>query len=292
MLIELIIKHAVAGIYLLAGSISDIKQREVADWANYGLITIGIMSNIIFSIYFKNWNFIINSLLGFGVFLGLALIMFYAGQWGGGDAKMLMGIGALYGLGFSWQDSLFLISFLINTLIAGAVYGIVWSIVVAVINRKNFIKEYKKLSSAKYIKLLKIAFLVILLLTAILFFTQNNIIIKFFPIAVLVLAILTLYLWILIKAVENSCMYKFVTPDKLTEGDWIAKVIKYKGKYITGPKDLGIEKKQIAILKKLYKENKIKKVLIKEGIPFVPSFLLGWVMSLAFGNILRLIIYF
>ncbi len=76
----------------------------------------------------------------------------------------------------------------------------------------------------------------------------------------------------------------------MTEGDWIAKEIKYKGKVITGPKDLGIEKKQINKLKRLFKLNKIRKVLIKEGIPFVPSFLAGWIITVVWGSVLGMII--
>ena len=85
-------------------------------------------------------------------------------------------------------------------------------------------------------------------------------------------------------------MYKLVEPSRLTEGDWIAKNVLYKGKVITGPKDLGIAKKQIALLKKLYRENKVKKILVKEGIPFVPSFFLGWITTLVIGNILNFIV--
>ncbi|PIO05594.1 hypothetical protein COT47_04145, partial [Candidatus Woesearchaeota archaeon CG08_land_8_20_14_0_20_43_7] len=51
-------------------------------------------------------------------------------------------------------------------------------------------------------------------------------------------------------------------------------------KYICGPKDLGIEKKQIAILLK----HKVKKVLVREGIPFVPSFLIAFIVNVFFQN--------
>ena len=47
---ELIIKHVIAFIFLVAGSISDLKTREVADWSNYGLIAIGLAGNLIFSL--------------------------------------------------------------------------------------------------------------------------------------------------------------------------------------------------------------------------------------------------
>ncbi len=286
-----LIKHSIAFLYLLSGSISDIKIREVADWSNYGLIVFGIASNLIFSLVSNDYHFIINSLIGFGVFFILALLMFYTGQWGGGDSKMLMGLGALYGLGLRWEYNSFLMYFIINSLIAGAIYGIIWSIVVAIRNRKKFIKAYNNIASKKAIRYTKIGLLLLLILSVIIFFTVDDVVVRLFFISLSVMLASTFYLWTLIKAVENSCMYKLVEPDKLTEGDWIAKNIKYHGKVITGPKDLGIEKKQISTLKKLYKLNKIKKILIKEGIPFVPSFFLGWLMTIFFGNILNLIMH-
>ena len=81
-----------------------------------------------------------------------------------------------------------------------------------------------------------------------------------------------------IKAVETSCMIKKVPASKLTEGDWIVKNVYVKGKYITGPKELGITEEQIKRLPKKLK------VTIKEGIPFVPSFLASYVLLLIFGN--------
>ena len=62
-----------------------------------------------------------------------------------------------------------------------------------------------------------------------------------------ILANAIFYLWIFIKSVETTSMFKYVEPKELTEGDWIAKDYKVDGKYICGPKDLGIEKRQIRL---------------------------------------------
>ena len=88
------------------------------------------------------------------------------------------------------------------------------------------------------------------------------------------------YLVIGIKSVEAVCMYKRVKPKDLTEGDWIADDVFVKGKRICGPKDLGIEKKQIRQLIK----SRVKSVVIRIGIPFVPSFLIAFLITLWIGN--------
>ena len=84
-------------IALIIGMITDFKTREVPDWLNFSLIFSGIGINLIATIAYSNLTFIINSLAGLALGVVIALIMFYGGQWGGGDSKMLMGLGALLG---------------------------------------------------------------------------------------------------------------------------------------------------------------------------------------------------
>ena len=276
-------------VFLVIASISDLKTREVPDWLNYGSIGIGIGFNLIFSLVYLDYSYIIRSLIGLGVTFVLAYLLFYTGQWGGGDSKALMGIGALLGLDWNFYklDSMpFLFSFLINILIAGAIYGLLWTVFLAVKNRKKFAKEVKDISNKKSVKRVKMALLILALiaLAASFFPMQFNHKILIFGSAITLY--LTCYMWILTKAVEKSCMQKYVLPSKLTEGDWIVNDIKVDGKRICGPKDLGIEKEQIKNLISYYRAGKIKKVLIKEGIPFVPSFLMGFVVTLVFGNVI------
>ncbi len=79
-------------------------------------------------------------------------------------------------------------------------------------------------------------------------------------------------------------MVKTIPISQLTEGDWIYKDIFIgsgkKKKYITGPKDLGISKEQISLLKKYSSQGKIKNIIIKEGIPFVPAFLFAYIATI------------
>ena len=202
---------------------------------------------------------------------------------------MLMGLGALFGIDFL-AKKFFLVHFLANALIVGALYGILWSIFLILKNKERFVKMFKSSMKNKRVALTK-KIILILFIALILF----SVIIpdNFIRLMLLYLAaviVLTFYLWIAVRAVENSCMLKYVKPQQLTEGDWIAKDVKVGGKYITGPKDLGIEKKKIRKLMELYKKGKVKKILIKEGIPFVPSFFIAYAITLMYGNLVFLLI--
>ncbi|MBW2976016.1 A24 family peptidase [Candidatus Woesearchaeota archaeon] len=287
--LTILIPYTIAFFVLLIGSCTDLKTREVPDWVNFGLIGTGFGVNILFSVIYWKISFIIGSVVGFAAFFALAWVMFYTGQWGGGDSKILMGLGALIGIDI-FSNKFFLADFLINALLIGALYGILWSGALVFKNSKKFSRKFKnyiankKINAAK--KLVFVLFAAIILIS---FFAPDNLV-RLMLLYLALISVTTFYLWIAIKAVENSCMLRYVAPEKLTEGDWIAKEVRVDGKYITGPKDLGIEKKKISLLVKLYKQGKVRKILIKEGIPFVPSFFIAYVATLVYGNLVLLMI--
>ncbi len=266
-------------ISLIIGSYTDIRTREVPDWVNYSVIFVGLGLRLLFSATTSNWNYLLYGIYGFTLFLLFGFLMFYTGQWGGGDTKLLMGIGAL--IGFELKLNSFLLIFLANVLIAGALYGLIYSFILAIRNWKQFtsklkqhIHKYKKHKYGSWI--IAVALLVGIIII-------NDFYIRLLLFVTMFFSILFFYLWAFTKSIEQACMYKFVSPEKLTEGDWIAKKYTIDGKYICGPKDLGIEKKQIKKLIQLKRKGKIKKIKIKEGIPFVPSFLLGYIISVMYG---------
>lgn len=271
---------------LIFASITDLKTREVPDFLSYSLMSAGIGINIIFTLVYWDYAYILYSILGFVLFFIVGLLMFYTGQWGGGDSKILMGLGGLFGLRLDGNFP-FLVTFFVYILLAGAGYGLIWTIALAIKNRKAFGRQFMKISHSQSFIRIRLLVFGIFLIAAMVFFMAPRSLLTYGSAGAGFLIVLTFYLFIGIKAVEKTCMIKDVTPDKLTEGDWIAKVVRYKGKYLCGPKDLGIEKKQIREIMKLYKAGKIKKITIKEGIPFVPSFLFGYILALVFGGIFQ-----
>lgn len=289
-LLPSVITYSLSFIALFIGSITDLKTREVPDWVNYGLIFSGLGLNLLFSIIYSSSYFIINSIIGLAVFFGIAYIMFYTGQWGGGDSKILMGLGAMIGIDVGFKTPQFLLGFFINALFAGAVYGLLWSIYLALKNRKKFKRELNKILANKNVAKAKKFMLAILILLFAAFFFAELYYLKIFVLSLALILLTAFYLWIFVKAIEKSAMYKFVEPSKLTEGDWIVHDIYVGKQYICGPKDLGINKNQIQKLIHLHKKRKIKKILIKEGIPFVPSFLAAFVITSIFGNTLMLVL--
>ncbi|MBN1544414.1 prepilin peptidase [Candidatus Woesearchaeota archaeon] len=272
-------------IALLIGSYTDFKVREVPDWLNYGLIFVGFGLRLIFSITYHDSDYIIHGLLGFGAFFIIALVMFYGGQWGGGDSKMVMGLGALLGLELS-TDS-FMVGFIINIVVFGAMFGLLFSVYLAAVNFRAFAREFSRRFSDRKREKWAVWIGTVLLLVVSAFLPY------YVRVPVVVLAgivLLSFYVFVYLKAVEGSSMIKWVEPERLTEGDWVVEDVVVGRKRICGPKDLGLEMSQIKRLIRLKRQGKVKKVLIKYGIPFVPSFLIAFVVTYLWGNIVFILI--
>ena len=262
-------------VWLVFACFTDLKKREVPNWLSYSLILIGLGGRLIYGIILSNSEPFLYGLFGFGVFFIFSNLMYYSKQWGGGDGKLLMGLGAIYGD----YDNLFhanlyfpfLVEFLINLAVVGAVFGFMWSLFLGVRNYNKLKKYILKQNLKAYIVFFILIF--ILSLIPIYFMKELYLFAIIIPLMFLVL--------FFIQCIDKSCMYKYLKPTGLTEGDWIAEEVKVNGKLIVGPKNLCITQKQIGIIK----QSNIKQVLVKEGIPFVPAFLIAFLITIFIGNL-------
>lgn len=271
---------AVVGAILAIGTYTDFKTREVPDWLNFAGIAVGVGIHLVAAAIAWDWHPLLDLAFGLGVFVPLGFLMYYGGQWGGGDAKAMMAIGSL--LGLQGRLDHVGVAFLVNTLLMGALYGIVSVGIIALRNKKEFVPAFAKLAKTRTFIVGRIAAIALLLAFGAMSFFVDDALAR---IAFLILAVFfpfIVYAFMFTKATE-SCMLRWVTPDKLTEGDWINKDVVINGKRITGPKDLGITNEQIATLKEYAKKHELN-VQVKDGIPFVPSFLLAFITTLVIGN--------
>ena len=265
---------------LLVASYLDIKTREVPDWLNYGLIFSAFGIRTIFSINL-GWEIIFGGVLGFLVCFGFALLFYYTGQWGGGDSKLLMGMGAVIGITFPFNDSSWnLLLFFLALLFLGAIFGLLWMIYVALKKRKVFIINFKKNILKKKKLHLSLAVLSLIFIIPTIFY------IFLWPLILFPLSFF--YLFTFVNSVEKSCFINKVKIKNLTEGDWLAEDLKIKNKLILEKKTLELE--DLWKLRKLEGQGKLTEILVKEGVPFVPSFLFAYITLILinhFGTLVR-----
>lgn len=244
-------------IVLSIASYADIKTREIPDWLNFSLITGALGIRAIVSIS-DGWSIFLAGLVGFLVCFVLACLFYYSNQWGGGDSKLLMGIGASIGI------HLDLFWFSLALLFFGAIWGVMWMIGVAIKKRHLFVIRIK--TSFEEQKKSHLTIWIITLLLAIL-----TIIYPYFWPLVLFPSFI-FYSIIFVTSVEKSCFFVRKNLLDLTEGDWLAENVTKNGKRIITKRTL--TKEDIELLR----SKKVTSVLIKEGIPFVPGFLLAFIV--------------
>ncbi|MGM5488560.1 MAG: prepilin peptidase [Nanobdellota archaeon] len=314
----------VSALALIAASYTDLRTREVPDWINFALLFTALGGRLIFGFY-DGFEYFFEGLFGFAFFFSVAAFLFYTGQWGGGDAKLLMGLGAVFGLPYTVNTILWavtavfilmfglnlfdmirktktaqqalnigmtilsavfiglsffvmpipneLLYFIINLLLFGGLYGVLWVTFVLFKNLGTFRRRFSELVRER-VRLVRMVVLGCALLLLAGLFTN-----MLFVATVVFGILLVFFLWLSMKAVEEFAMVKPISVEKLTEGDWIVDDVVIDGKHICGPADLGVRQEQIKQLKRLKRQNKIKKVVIKEGVPFVPSFLIAFVVN-------------
>jgi|SRR3989338_7966531 len=268
-------------IWLTFASISDLKTREVPDWISFSLIIIAVAFLLIQVISERSLKLLINPLI-FGItFTIIAYTMYYTKQWGGGDTKLLIPLGII----FSTYPELnyfnpilnfpFPMILLINIFVIGTLYSLFYSFYLAIKHKERFIKEFKK-NEFKKAKIIAVILALSLVIITIYLPYPRNILSLLLSLIILI----TPYLIAFVKSVEKGCMFEKISVNKITEGDWVAENIYNNKKLILSKHNLGVTKKQIEVIKKLKKD-----VLVKNGLPFIPSFLIAVIVSLIFGSL-------
>ena len=258
-----IVLLAIGLFWLVFASVQDFKHREVENWWTFSLIIFVLAFRAFFSIETDNWGFFLWGVIGLIAGFIVADAFYYSRMFAGGDAKMLMALGAILFLGNDIKSNLFILAlYLLLFVVCGSIYGMVYSFILTFKYLKDFKKSYKVLFKEYKKRIIIIDFLVLLLL---LFFVYYN-----FQIGVFLCVLLFVCPFMLIyaKSLEDSCMKVYVKVSELTIGDWLAKPLKIKGKKME-PYWEGLGEEELEFIQKNYSG----KVLVKQGIPFIPAFL-------------------
>src|SRR3989339_635282 len=256
---------ALAIIWLVFASVQDVRKREIANWLNFSLIGIGLAFKLIIGLQ-GNWNMFIYGLAGFAVFYVLALMVYYLGAVGGGDAKLLMGIGAILPSGSLIEIIYSGLLFIGIFLIVGAVYSLVYSTFVAISNGIRFRAGFNHVFG----RIWKMYYFIIPLVVLVILFDVG---IQFVLLGALLILLPLLYAYT--KAVD-SCMIKLVSWNELQEGDWIVGDMMI-GKRLIRSRANGLTADEVKLLKKMK-----RKVFVKYGVPFAPVFLISFLFFMVF----------
>lgn len=275
-MIEVIFLFSLALIWIIFASVQDLRTREVANWLNFSLILFALGFRFFFGLFSSNgFGLFYQGLIGLGIFFALGNFFYYSRMFAGGDAKLMIALGAILPVSENLFVNLnYFFTFFVLFLFSGMVYGLVWSVVLMIKNFKEFKKEFpKQFRKARILSYIMLSIGIVLLLLAFnfgLFFLYVSLFCFAFPL-----------LLVYSKTIDEACMVREISVRKLREGDWLYRNTKVGKKIIKATWD-GLNKKDIKLIK-----TKLKRVKIKQGIPFVPVFLIAFILfayGILFGN--------
>jgi len=273
-----LISAAIALIGSTIAGIWDLKTTEIPDEIPDVMIILGLTIAFIESVFTSNYSYLLSSVI-YGVgFFCLGFLMYYLGQWGGGDAKILSAVGFLLPFSPIPHDYLFPfpISFLFNVFIVGAVYMLAYAFIFALINKTIVSKFAKDLKGSQ--KILSIGSIVLLVcflglnwFFSVYLLGEKNILSIIYNSVLLLIGSISLFLLFkFARAVENFGFKMKIPISKLKVGDVLldSKVFE------------GITEKE---LNKIRRSGK-KHVWVKEGVRFGLAFPLALIFTLFFGD--------
>lgn len=271
-----IILFVVAFIGSAAAGLYDLRTTEIPDEIPYAMIAIGVIGNIIASyLAWSYWPVVYSLVAGLG-FLGFGFVMYYLGQWGGGDAKILSAIGFLVPI-YQGVELMFpfAISLFFNVFLVGAGYMIVYAFALSLINRNIWNAFFSDLkANARMVVIYNSALILSVILMGLFFANYFD----FLPLDTFTVLVVTIglasaglyILWKFVKAVEKVGFKKKIPVSKLKVGD----VPDYYKIWE------GITEKEVRKIKKSGK----KYIWIKEGVRFAPAFPIAMLFTLYYGD--------
>jgi len=271
-------------LFLAIASYHDLKTGEIPDKVSIGLFA-AVLILTIFRAAAESPEFLINALLTGALYFVIGYISFYLGQLGGGDVKLLAGIGVAVSNipveGFIPNYAAYFIDAGVVVMPYAAIYGLILGF-----QNKSVFTEF-----GREIKKIKIILLIILSMLPLffLFLAPENI--EFILIVLVALLPVFVILTAFLKVVEKIAMQKTIDISELKEEDTLAEDIFAGGKKIAGKNDItGVTKEQVEKIKKFAEEGKISnKITIKWGMKFVPVLFLGFLIFVVYGNVLKIL---
>lgn len=258
----------------------DLKTTEIPDQIPHTMIVLALILSIVQSVLQGSYMPVVMSLLAGGSFLALGFILYFFGQWGGGDAKLLAAVAFLLPTTpkFFNQELLlpFPLTYLLNVLYVGAAYMVGYAFVVSLMNKKVTRTFFNDLKASVSLILLGAPVIFFLFLT-INWYLYNALVHEvefsylFWSSLLPVCFFFSLwFLWKFVKVVEEVGFKKRVHVSKLKVGDVLLESKRWEG--ITE-----------AELRKIRKSGK-KYVTIKTGVRFGPAFPLAIIFTFYFGD--------
>lgn len=258
----------------------DLRYTEFPDWLPYSIITSALAVRGVFAFLENDLWIIANSVVVGLVFLAFGLLLYFARQWGDGDAWLLGALGFLFpdSSGFLVNSMMpFPLTLLFNFLFISLIYLIAYSVFLGMKKREvnkiylNYLKGRSKILASLLIIFFVFSWGFALYMHFVLSIPLNFLAtIIFFPFLLAFVILFTFYA----KVVEDNLFKKKISVKELKAGDVVL-----KGRW------KGLTDREIRELRRTKSY-----VWLKEGVRFAPVFLLVLLISLFYGDLILILI--
>jgi hypothetical protein len=286
MLIEFLLFASV--VFMAAASVADLRTGEIPEKISYGFIIVSLLVAGIHSTMISDYYPFVTALAtGIG-FFAFGFILFLLGQWGGGDVKLVAGVGCvigfLYSVGYITSGFFpYYTTYFIDLICIALPYASVYGLFLGFRNPET-LKEFSRYLRDWRTK----AVIVLSFLPALLVLYLGFSVLFYFYLLIPVMLFLALYL----KAVELTALQENVPVKKLRLGDVVAEDLLVDGKKIASKRDIeGFDDKTLELIKGLAKDGRMPEVLrIKRGIKFAPVLFFAMISAFWAGNFIEIML--
>lgn len=255
----------------------DLRTGEIPDKFSMGLVVVALAARAAFSPFVGGLNYLLDGAVVGALFFSFGALLFYTGGWGGGDAKLIAGVGAALG-GFmapSLLDSSLTLfppffGFFVALSLVAIPYSLTYAMVLAFKAPRVFGLVRERLAQSWFV----LALGLVMSVSLIILFKPYSLLMGL----VLVLPALFYLMLVFTRSVEEVAMQKEILLEDLKEGDMVVEDIIIGGKRIASKRDMdGISEEALEELRSA--RDAPKQVKIKWGIKFAPAFPLALLIA-------------
>ena len=276
--------------FLAAASYFDLRDGEIPDKLSFTLALLMVAFSLLSVVFGYGIALLRSAPVGVAYF-AFGYLLYRLGQWGGGDVKIMGGVGLSLGLldylGFHWSNvelAPYYLSFFVNMGIASIPYIIAYSVILSFRKPSVLSKFRQTMGSWRFI--LGFSLLAVPPVAA---YLSGRTLVSY----VMALPPLYLLLSIYLKSVEYEALQKTVSVSDLSEGDVLAEDLVVDGVRIESKRSIeGMYCQKAEEIKKLALDGKIPpEIRVKWGVKFVPIIALAYALTLYRGNLMELALY-
>ena len=249
---------------LALASFEDLRIREVPFLLSYGLVIMGVAFSALDAVASNTFLPLLHSVLGGVIAYGLGYAMYVSGQWGGGDVMILTGVATF--IGFNPVEPTSFIVYVVLVFVAGSFYGLLWAATL-MCRQSDVVRE--EVPSMRLIRV-GVGMGVTAGLGAAAFAVTGLAqgVVLSASVALFALSLTVVYIF---RHAEDALTVVRKDPEGLVPGDWLVEDVDVADGVVSSRGE-GLSVEDIHRLRHKYDGS----VLVRNGVPFVPSFLLAY----------------